>query len=384
MIHSSNQSHKKSKQSSPLQHHPLQTHLFHQQPQPMFKQSPSTASQIQQQLNSSPLLIFCQGMINNNNAKFLFDSGLKINIINSEFVQRINLNVQWDNSNNYSVSLANGSTSQSPIGIAHAVYILLPDWNGSHDFIITKIGSADAILGIKWLATIDPTIHFSDQTIQIQTNTTTTTLTTLKQLHTHSHTCTPNITPIKPRQLLKSLCADKLENIFVFFVEKQQNNIKVNNNQPQTFEDLINRSLKTSNSQLESLLSQTEQQHLAMLRSQVRELLMEFKDVFPSELPNELLLKCLVDYAITLLPNAEPVSAKPIHLPLIHEQALCQHIQEGIKKGLIVPLNSPYSCPIIIIMKKDGSFQVCIDYRTLNKITKKDCYPLLLISGSSC
>ena len=31
--------------------------------------------------------------------------------------------------------------------------------------------------------------------------------------------------------------------------------------------------------------------------------------------------------------------------------------------------------------KKDGSLQICVDYRGLNKVTKKNFYPLSLISG---
>ena len=34
---------------------------------------------------------------------------------------------------------------------------------------------------------------------------------------------------------------------------------------------------------------------------------------------------------------------------------------------------------MLFIRKKDGSLQLCVDFHALNKVTKKDCYPLPLI-----
>ena len=36
---------------------------------------------------------------------------------------------------------------------------------------------------------------------------------------------------------------------------------------------------------------------------------------------------------------------------------------------------------ILFIKKKDSLLQVCVNFHMLNKVTKKDCYPLLLISN---
>ena len=61
-------------------------------------------------------------------------------------------------------------------------------------------------------------------------------------------------------------------------------------------------------------------------------------------------------------------------------EALRIFIDENVRSGFIKPSNSPHGAPILFVKKKDGSLRLCVDYRGLNKITKKDRYPLPLIS----
>ncbi|XP_069972959.1 retrovirus-related Pol polyprotein from transposon 412 [Penaeus vannamei] len=39
--------------------------------------------------------------------------------------------------------------------------------------------------------------------------------------------------------------------------------------------------------------------------------------------------------------------------------------------------DSPWSSPVVLVTKKDGTKQFCVDYRSLNNVTAKDSYPLL-------
>ena len=51
-------------------------------------------------------------------------------------------------------------------------------------------------------------------------------------------------------------------------------------------------------------------------------------------------------------------------------------IDEIIELGVIEPSISPYSSPIVLVPKKDGSVRFCIDFRKLNKVTEFDVEPM--------
>ena len=52
------------------------------------------------------------------------------------------------------------------------------------------------------------------------------------------------------------------------------------------------------------------------------------------------------------------------------------HIQEMLDVGAIRPSNSPQASAVVLVWKKDGKLQFCIDRQKLNARTVKDAYSL--------
>ncbi|GFS54092.1 hypothetical protein TNCV_2526601 [Trichonephila clavipes] len=69
--------------------------------------------------------------------------------------------------------------------------------------------------------------------------------------------------------------------------------------------------------------------------------------------------------------NQRAYRVSPTERRIIHEE-----VQKMLDEGIVQPSESPWSSPIVLVRKKDGSWRFCVDYRKLNSVTKKDVYPL--------
>lgn len=74
--------------------------------------------------------------------------------------------------------------------------------------------------------------------------------------------------------------------------------------------------------------------------------------------------------------NATPIRTPPRRIPIHWQGELQKLIEEMLEKGVIRPSTSPWAAPVVLVKKKDGSFRLCVDYRRLNGVTRKDAFPL--------
>ncbi|MGZ4850011.1 MAG: reverse transcriptase domain-containing protein, partial [Candidatus Bathyarchaeia archaeon] len=74
-------------------------------------------------------------------------------------------------------------------------------------------------------------------------------------------------------------------------------------------------------------------------------------------------------------------NAKPFKEPVRRAnpnkaQEIARQVKEMLDDGVISKSSSPWSSPVCLAKKSDGTWRFCIDYRGLNRVTKKDAYPL--------
>ena len=53
-----------------------------------------------------------------------------------------------------------------------------------------------------------------------------------------------------------------------------------------------------------------------------------------------------------------------------------------LEKGIIQESVSPWSSPVVLVKKKDGSFRFCVDFRKVHKVTKVDSFPMPLVADA--
>ncbi|GJT60640.1 putative reverse transcriptase domain-containing protein [Tanacetum coccineum] len=99
------------------------------------------------------------------------------------------------------------------------------------------------------------------------------------------------------------------------------------------------------------------------------------KGVLGQDLPG-LPLARQVKFQIDLILGDAPIARAPYRLVPSKMKELSEQLKELSEKGFIRPSSSPWGALVLFVKKKDGSFQMCVDYRELNKLTVKNRYPL--------
>ncbi|GAV93055.1 hypothetical protein CFOL_v3_36433, partial [Cephalotus follicularis] len=111
------------------------------------------------------------------------------------------------------------------------------------------------------------------------------------------------------------------------------------------------------------------------LPTQVEEVFEDFQDILPTEFPKELPPKREVDHHIELEPGAKPTSQAPNRMAPPELEELRRERKELLDAGS----NAPYGAPVPFQRNRDSSLRLCSNYRSLNKVTVKNEYPIPLI-----
>ncbi|CAF4686011.1 unnamed protein product, partial [Rotaria sp. Silwood1] len=108
-------------------------------------------------------------------------------------------------------------------------------------------------------------------------------------------------------------------------------------------------------------------------RQQLQNVLWKHGKLFDLRQPS--IIKATVHHAIETGAHP-PVYTSPYRVSYKNEQTQREEIDKLLKQGIIEESTSPWSSPIVLVRKKDGSVRFCVDFRKLNNITTKDAFPI--------
>lgn len=124
----------------------------------------------------------------------------------------------------------------------------------------------------------------------------------------------------------------------------------------------------------------TASEELADMRKTIPSDYHEYIDLFLKEVADaKLPPHRYIDHEIPLEEGTKPPFGPLYSMSELELKALREYLEENLSKGFIRASSSSAASPVLFAKKADGSLRFCVDYRALNKITKKNRYPLPLI-----
>jgi hypothetical protein len=106
----------------------------------------------------------------------------------------------------------------------------------------------------------------------------------------------------------------------------------------------------------------------------------DLKEVFSKTKAQAVAEHGLHDLMIDLVEGKEPPWGPIYNLSSKELETLRNYLDENLAQNWMRPSTSSAGAPVFFVPKKDGSLRLCMDYRGLNQITRKNRSPLPLIS----
>jgi hypothetical protein len=101
----------------------------------------------------------------------------------------------------------------------------------------------------------------------------------------------------------------------------------------------------------------------------IANLLQEYADVFPNDLPPGLPPLRGIEHQIDLIPSAQLPNRAPYRTNPDETKEIQRQVQALLDKGYIRESLSPCLVPVLLVPKKDGSWRMCVDCGAINNIT---------------
>ena len=161
------------------------------------------------------------------------------------------------------------------------------------------------------------------------------------------------------RVVFKDSIAAEVENVSEV-VENETEDENVSDKLPPYMKDMFERCTKGLSS---------------LRKTQVRKFFCKYQHVFSSS-KQDIGRTSLVQHRIRIKPGAAPIKQRPYRQPPMKREETRRQIEKMLEADIIEPSASPWSSPIVLCKKKDGSWRFSVDARRVNEVTIKDSYPL--------
>ncbi|WVZ15409.1 hypothetical protein V8G54_012975 [Vigna mungo] len=270
------------------------------------------------------------GTIKGNKVIVMVDSGASHNFLSPRVVGE--LGIQIEETRGYFVEVGNGQRLGSQ-GVCRNVELQLPTLMVKQDFYLFELVGVDVILGYEWLKSLGKfSADLGKHLLEIQGDG------TIIEVRGD---------PVLSRTVasLKAVMKELRNEGEAYYVELGMMNMWV----PSNWDMPIS----------------------------VQQLVEEYADLFQEQRGLPPRRSC--DHAIVLKEGAAIPNIRPYRHPHRHKEEIEKFVKNMLEAGMIRPSVSPFSSPLILVKKKNGSWRFCVDYRALNSVTIPNKFPIPVI-----
>ena len=108
----------------------------------------------------------------------------------------------------------------------------------------------------------------------------------------------------------------------------------------------------------------------------VTDLLQEYGDIFPDEIPPGLPPLRGIEHQIDLIPGATLPNRAAYRTNPEETKEIQRQVQDLLDCGYVRESLSPCAVPVLLVPKKDGTWRMCVDCRAINNITIRYRHPI--------
>ncbi|KAL0542645.1 hypothetical protein IC582_008834 [Cucumis melo] len=269
----------------------------------------------------------------------LIDCGATHNFVSEKLVKKLILPVK--ETSHYGVILGSGAAVQGK-GICEKLEVQLNGWRIVEDFLPLELGGVDVILGMQWLYSLGVTIvDWKNLSLSFVAEG--------KEVKIKGD---PSLT--KARISLKNMMKHWEEKDSGFLIECRSLQVRTVGDE-------------------EHCLLNTE----AVSKELISSVIKQYQDVF--DWPEKLPPRREIEHHIHLKDGTDPINVRPYRYGFQQKGEMEKLVQEMLNSGVIRPSTSPYSSPVLLVKKKDGSWRFCVDYRAVNNATIPDKFPIPVV-----